>query len=533
MRKYALLSYVFYGCLVGGVATLQAMPPKSGEPRSWAEHLMQIHFEAIRLAQFPDSVFLVSENFSALATEPELWVNGVKLAQESFHSPNISCILVPHFPFHLADPATGHVLITLGIRGRLYNLLAEFRTFASPAAMLLASENTDLTHFRVNEMVRRAFPGGFGALSGLATPRLSMAQGPVLAPAAAASQRASIATPAQGAPHHWQAPAMGQDVPAAAAADGDLDLAHEAESEDDDRPGSGPGAKEDSQYELASGAYDPEDAEAGDEDGPDLGPAAGATGSSAAAAGQGARPPLVRPFRRSQYSAKARSVMTNWFRAHVAKPYPTDEEKQALCQEADVTLITLNNWFTNTRKRYWWKHPTNPELNELRATRVLKNGPDHQAKPRPSQPQAASAAKRGTKRSPSSGLIPKAPEPKVPWHPRASAVLMAWATSKEHIADPYPSDLQKHELAQAAGVTYDQVLAWFINYRGRRWGREAAKQGIAFADGKDQQHPGTKAAGRSRGKAESAQAATTKKESKAESDSDYEATDSKPKRARQ
>ena len=79
------------------------------------------------------------------------------------------------------------------------------------------------------------------------------------------------------------------------------------------------------------------------------------------------------------------AVLSAWFREHVDKPYPSKAELVALQQLAGVDAIQCSNWFTNTRKRFWRKHPTDPKLNELSDTRV--------APPEPKRSKAASSYK--------------------------------------------------------------------------------------------------------------------------------------------
>jgi hypothetical protein len=49
--------------------------------------------------------------------------------------------------------------------------------------------------------------------------------------------------------------------------------------------------------------------------------------------------------------------------------------------------------------------------------------------------------------------------------PRATAALKVWYDENQH--DPYPSELQKRELAGIAGIKVQQVSNWFSNTRNR------------------------------------------------------------------
>lgn len=56
--------------------------------------------------------------------------------------------------------------------------------------------------------------------------------------------------------------------------------------------------------------------------------------------------------RRRNLSRHATDVLNRWFFLHLYDPYPTDEEKARLAQDAGLTLNQCNNWFGNKRMRY-------------------------------------------------------------------------------------------------------------------------------------------------------------------------------------
>ncbi len=65
-----------------------------------------------------------------------------------------------------------------------------------------------------------------------------------------------------------------------------------------------------------------------------------------AASGEGSR---SRPARNLPPNAK--DVLSGWLMSHIAHPYPTEAQKDALQQKAHISRKQLNNWFTNARKR--------------------------------------------------------------------------------------------------------------------------------------------------------------------------------------
>jgi hypothetical protein len=51
--------------------------------------------------------------------------------------------------------------------------------------------------------------------------------------------------------------------------------------------------------------------------------------------------------------------------------------------------------------------------------------------------------------------------------PEAVDTLKQWFS--DHSSKPYPSEDEKEQLAQKAGITVHQVTNWFINMRKRNW----------------------------------------------------------------
>jgi hypothetical protein len=173
-------------------------------------------------------------------------------------------------------------------------------------------------------------------------------------------------------------------------------------------------------------------------------------GATAADGTAAASAPAQRP-RRTRLSRVAENGLTYWFREHVAKPYPTQHQKAQLMSALNVTSQQLTNWFSNTRKRYWFKHPHDPSKNLLLGERL----PGSQSQPRRAKSER-----------------PPEPKPRLPFSEDAKRLLSAWA--RNHLEDPYPTDAEKWALAAEAKVTWDQVGHWFINYRGRGWRRDKA-----------------------------------------------------------
>jgi len=71
--------------------------------------------------------------------------------------------------------------------------------------------------------------------------------------------------------------------------------------------------------------------------------------------------------RRSKLPLRAILIFRKWFTEHVRHPYPTPAEKKDLAREAGLSTKQTNNWFTNTRKRFWV-----PYMNKLKAQQQLQ-----------------------------------------------------------------------------------------------------------------------------------------------------------------
>ncbi|KJE91708.1 hypothetical protein CAOG_02804 [Capsaspora owczarzaki ATCC 30864] len=58
-----------------------------------------------------------------------------------------------------------------------------------------------------------------------------------------------------------------------------------------------------------------------------------------------------RSKQRPNLSREVVEVLKNWLFAHSSRPYPSDVEKTAMMAETGISLLQLNNWFINARRR--------------------------------------------------------------------------------------------------------------------------------------------------------------------------------------
>jgi len=55
--------------------------------------------------------------------------------------------------------------------------------------------------------------------------------------------------------------------------------------------------------------------------------------------------------KRKGYSKEVSEILNNWYNDHLQSPYPNEDEKRELCTMCGLTLLQLNNWFSNKRIR--------------------------------------------------------------------------------------------------------------------------------------------------------------------------------------
>ncbi len=75
-----------------------------------------------------------------------------------------------------------------------------------------------------------------------------------------------------------------------------------------------------------------------------------------------------------------------------------------------------------------------------------------------------------------SGSVQKKGRPGIP--ERSAEILKDWMLSPEHIDFPYPTQPEKKELAEQAGISTKQLTVWFTNARKRIWIPERERRGL-------------------------------------------------------
>jgi len=57
------------------------------------------------------------------------------------------------------------------------------------------------------------------------------------------------------------------------------------------------------------------------------------------------------------HSKKQKAILMEWLATHKDRPYPTDDEKEALCMETEMSFHQVQRWFQNARTRLLRKSP--------------------------------------------------------------------------------------------------------------------------------------------------------------------------------
>lgn len=80
----------------------------------------------------------------------------------------------------------------------------------------------------------------------------------------------------------------------------------------------------------------------------------------------------------------ATGIMRTWLFQHLVHPYPTEDEKRQIASQTNLTLLQVNNWFINARRRI-----LQPMLDGAGAETTSRAGKRHKVSKHAAQQQAA------------------------------------------------------------------------------------------------------------------------------------------------
>ncbi|XP_013401144.1 homeobox protein PKNOX2-like [Lingula anatina] len=74
---------------------------------------------------------------------------------------------------------------------------------------------------------------------------------------------------------------------------------------------------------------------------------------------------------------QATQVMKSWLFQHIVHPYPTEDEKRQIAGQTNLTLLQVNNWFINARRRILQPmlDASNPEGSKAKKNKPQNNRP--------------------------------------------------------------------------------------------------------------------------------------------------------------
>ncbi|CAL7951781.1 unnamed protein product [Xylocopa violacea] len=95
---------------------------------------------------------------------------------------------------------------------------------------------------------------------------------------------------------------------------------------------------------------------------------------------------------------QATSIMRTWLFEHLVHPYPTEDEKRQIASQTNLTLLQVNNWFINARRRI-----LQPMLDGAGADPVQRAGKRHKVSKHVVQQQQVQQQQAGGWQSEDSG----------------------------------------------------------------------------------------------------------------------------------
>ncbi|GFS92956.1 hypothetical protein NPIL_472001 [Nephila pilipes] len=81
--------------------------------------------------------------------------------------------------------------------------------------------------------------------------------------------------------------------------------------------------------------------------------------------------------KRKSLPKSAKVILFDWLRKNVSNPYPSEDEKANLVASTGLTLIQVNNWFINSRRRAlktWTTKKPESQQSEIRSPLPVDGG---------------------------------------------------------------------------------------------------------------------------------------------------------------
>ncbi|CAG5120034.1 unnamed protein product, partial [Candidula unifasciata] len=141
---------------------------------------------------------------------------------------------------------------------------------------------------------------------------------------------------------------------------------------------------------------------------------------------------------------QATQIMKSWLFQHIVHPYPTEDEKRQIAAQTNLTLLQVNNWFINARRRILQPmlEASNPE--KAKAKKPSKPGNKPQQRFWPIQPNSSV---KEDKDDDDSTPKPQALPPASPRKMSVSSVTTAAASSAAITATSMAERVQQQIIA--------------------------------------------------------------------------------------
>ncbi|XP_012940812.1 homeobox protein PKNOX1 [Aplysia californica] len=103
---------------------------------------------------------------------------------------------------------------------------------------------------------------------------------------------------------------------------------------------------------------------------------------------------------------QATQIMKSWLFQHIVHPYPTEDEKRQIASQTNLTLLQVNNWFINARRRILQPmlEASNPDKAKTKKMNKPTNKPQQRFWPIPLDTSANGVAEKSEKEGSGQGL---------------------------------------------------------------------------------------------------------------------------------
>ncbi len=170
--------------------------------------------------------------------------------------------------------------------------------------------------------------------------------------------------------------------------------------------------------------------------------------------------------RRKFLDQHAINILTAWYDSHQDHPYPDDATVEFLAQTANLAVSQVKKWMANKRVRTCNTLAFNGSIHPRKLAKIMQMKDSSSPKEIQESPVGQPAGIQDiSPQTPFSTVSSSSKRSKRLLDPHAVDTLNRWY--REHIEYPYPTEEEKQQLSQQAGLALAQVTCWFANKRNR------------------------------------------------------------------